>query len=359
MLTMAEVIPYLCTRGVLAPERLVDEEVRVFDMARRNQNYRVVVGPDDALFVKQGTERDGFSGVRREAQVYAMLGAATGAGRGPYRHMPEFVDYDPDRDILIIRYLQGAVDLRRAEGRRRAGMVGAAAGLGRALARLHGAVPVPVARDRVGEGEAGVLTAQRPGLALLRDFSAAGIDLVRLMQRDAELMQRLDDLRRDWRYDAVIHHDVRLENVLYRPGRDTVALVDWETAAVGDRAWDVGAAVGDYLGLWLLSIPGTASHPPDRSLDLATKPLACVQPAITALVESYGRTAGLGTRGRAAFAARVAAFAGLKLLQSAIEQVQSVPRWTVPALCHLQVAANLMSRPEQGSTVLLGLGRSE
>lgn len=359
MLKLSDVVAHLCARGVLNGSHLVEHEVRAFDMSRRNSNFRVTCGANNSLFVKQGEERDGFSGVRREADVYRLLQAPPKQRDDQrFRHMPQLVDYDADLDVLVTSFIEGGMDLRRL-GTSDSSMFAQAAGLlGKALGQLHSAMPLPEARAVLGWGEPGVLAAQRPGLALLRDFSAASIDLMRLMQQDDDLMRSLDWLAEGWTEDAVLHHDLRLDNVLYRSAAREIVIVDWESAAVGEAAWDVGSAVGDYLGLWLMSIPGSSSMNPDQCMHLARRPLPTIQPAIGALFDSYCADRGLRGSAQDTFAVRVASFAGLKLLQSALEQVQAAPRWTIAALCHLQVAANMLARPADGSSILLGLGRA-
>jgi aminoglycoside phosphotransferase (APT) family kinase protein len=354
VLTISEVIPYLCQRGLLSRTEVVDGEIRVFDVSRRNRNFKVRCQTGTSLFIKQGQLRDGFSTVRREAAVYRLL-AGTSNGAPIYPNLPRFLDYDDLEDVLVIEFLSSAIDLRRYEHRRRSHSIRAATKLGSALANLHRCIPADDASERLGEGEPGVLMAQRPGLALMRDFSGASIDLIRLIQADVDLLGHLEALHSQWRSEALIHHDVRWDNILVAPRTGRVAIIDWETAAVGDPAWDVGAAIGDYLSQWLLSIPATANTPPDQVLHLAHRPLPTFQPAIAALWEAYCRTADLTPAQQAKFIIQVARYTGLKLLQSAIEQVQILPAWTVSAICQLQVGANMMAQPAQGTQVLLGL----
>jgi aminoglycoside phosphotransferase (APT) family kinase protein len=354
VLTMSDVIPYLCKRRLLSRADVVDGEVRVFDVSRRNHDFKVLCRSGTSLFIKQGQMRDGFSSVRREAQVYALLGNSS-PGTSVYPNVPRFLDYDEVEDVLVVEFLTTAIDLRRYDRQRRSPSTRAATQLGTALATLHHCSRPTDTVERLGAGEPGVLMAQRPGLALLRDFSGASIDLVRLIQGDTELNRHLETLRHEWRSDALIHHDVRWDNILVAPRTGAVTLIDWETAAVGDPAWDVGSAVGDYLSHWLLSIPASGDTPPDQVLHLARRPLATLQPAMAALWRGYCRTAELGRDQQAEFTVQVARFTGLKLVQSAIEQVQMLPTWTVSAICQLQVGANMMAQPAQGSQVLLGL----
>lgn len=353
MLTLPDVIPYLTGLGLLSRASVVAGDVRVFVAPRRNHNFKVRRADGPSLFLKQGQIRDGFSNVRREADVYALLNGQHSERR--YRYAPRFVNYDAAEDVLAVELLDDSVDLRQSDASRRLPSLRAATRLGTALASLHAFVPVSTAAELLGHGEPGVLTAHRPGLVLLRDFSAASIDLVRMIQAHPEVIEQLEKLRAAWRPEAFIHHDARWDNVLVGPRANTITLIDWETAAVGDPAWDVGAVLADYVSQWLLSIPSSGNAPPEQVLHLARRPLNTFHPAMSALWLAYQHHSGLSGEQSHNMLKRVTKFTGLKLLQSGIEQVQSAPRWTVAALCQLQVGTNLMARPTEGSRQLLKL----
>jgi aminoglycoside phosphotransferase (APT) family kinase protein len=184
-----------------------------------------------------------------------------------------------------------------------------------------------------------------------------------MVQGAPEVTEQLTSLRRDWRTDALIHHDLRFDNVLLlattlgRAGRRRVVFVDWETAALGDAGWDVGTVFGEYLGEWLGSIPGAGGEPPERFLHLADQPLASVQPAIGAFWAAYRDGRGLDPGQAQEQLLRCTRYAGLKLIQSALEQVQRSARWTVSSVCFLQTGANILARPDEAAAVLLNLRR--
>ncbi len=359
-LAEAQVVPWLLERGLLSPAELVDGEVRVLDSSRRNRNFRVLRDAGPAYLVKQGTLRDGFSPVRREARAYELFSRQL-----MFRATPRVHLYDAPDDVLVVELVPGAEDLRQRHGSQRHPSRRAAGALGDAAARLHTVVPAAVpwhdAQRLLGEGEPGVLTVQRPGLALLRDFSGACIELVRLLQSQADVLELLDEVRRDWRCSALIHHDLRLDNVLVplrkrgEPPGWTAVLVDWETAALGDPDWDVGTVFGEYLGEWLVTVPGGRGAPPSEMLELASRPLTSVQPAVRAFWQAYVRTARLSREQAQERAVRAARYAGLKLIQSALEQVQSCSVWTVSSVCFLQVGTNVLREPHRALSVLLGL----
>jgi hypothetical protein len=56
-----------------------------------------------------------------------------------------------------------------------------------------------------------VLSLHRPDLSVFRDASAAGIELIKIVQRAARFAEQLDALREGWLVAALVHHDVKWE----------------------------------------------------------------------------------------------------------------------------------------------------
>lgn len=366
----AEVFAYLLDRGLVTRSAVVSGEVRVVDVSRRNRNFRVVGSGGLSLLVKQGIVRDGFSSIEREARAYRLLGGLTPSARASsaFPYAPRALAYDTRCDVLILEFLVAAPTMRRVHLTRRPPSRAVARLVGAALARLHRYAGTEVthgsAENLLGYGEPEVLSLRRPGLTLFRDFSSACVELVRLVQGNTDLGENLTRLHQDWRTDAMIHNDLRFDNVLLtRPGGDSavrrrrVTFVDWETAALGDAGWDIGTVIGEYLGEWLSSIPGAYGQSPEQLLHQATRPLDSVQPAIAAFWSSYCRKLGLEGATAAEQFIRATRFSGLKLIQSAMERVQRQARLSIPAVTFLQTGANILSRPEQAAEVLLGFGR--
>src|SRR5512145_3314322 len=106
------------------------------------------------------------------------------------------------------------------------------------------------------------LSLHRPRVRMARDCSPACLNLNRILQNADGYDACLEELNRSWTATALIHRDVRLKNFLLAAPIPTmrhadVKLIDWELACIGDPRWDIGAALGNYLGLWLESIPTT------------------------------------------------------------------------------------------------------
>ena len=178
MLEQAEVVGYLLERGLLAPAAVVDGGVIVRDVSRRNRNFAVERRDGPGYLLKQGLGADGALGVAHEARVYEDLGVKAA---GFAVHLPRYYGYDSDRGILALELIGDGEDLCAYHVR--TGTFPAALGeqLGRALARLQRETsPAPVAVPAPW-----VLSVHRPGLSVFHDTSAAGLQLIKIIQGTA------------------------------------------------------------------------------------------------------------------------------------------------------------------------------
>jgi hypothetical protein len=82
-------------------------------------------------------------------------------------------------------------------------------------------------------------------------------ELLQLIQADPQLNERLRELRASWHPTAIIHADIKADNILIGDTKDPKSrpvLVDWELVGLGDPRWDCGSFIGSLCYLWLESI---------------------------------------------------------------------------------------------------------
>jgi hypothetical protein len=347
VLKQAEVGEYILRRGLLQPEAVVDGELTVREVSSRNCNFAVEVTAGPSYLLKQGRSAEGAVTVAREAAVYEELVAR---GEELPSRLPGFVGYDSDREVLVLELLGEAEDLRARHLRLEAFPELYGRELGAALGTLHREMRAkyPPARPPW------VLSLHRPDTSLFRDASAANLELIKILQSDEGIGERLDELRAGWRVETLIHQDVKWDNCLVGPD-DRLRLIDWEVAVAGDPHWDLGSALSQYLGFWLYSIPVTGSEPPARFPTLARFPLDAMKGALRGCCEEYAHAAESEEGLSDEHLRRTVAYAGARLIQSAFEASQFAQRLDSAAILHLQLGANLLQRPGEGAERLLGL----
>jgi len=344
LLQQADVVAYLLERGLLTPSAVVDGGVIVRDASSRSRNFAVERRDGPGYLLKQGLGAEGALTVAHEARVYHDLGVQAS---GFAVHLPRCYGYDCERGILILELIGGAEDLRAYHVRTGGFPSVLGEQLGRALARLHRDVPA-----LPGPALAPwVLSIHRPGVAVFHDTSAAGLQLIKIIQGTDGFGGLLDELRQGWSAETFTHQDVKWENCLVASG--DLHLVDWEIAAAGDPAWDIGSAISQYLSFWLASIPETGDQPPARFPALAAHPLQAMTAAIRACWNGYADELGAAPMEADKRLPRAIAYGGARLVQTAFEESQYLQQLTSRAVLHLQLAFNVMRSPAAAVTRLL------
>jgi hypothetical protein len=363
VLQQEQVAYYLLRRGLLEAQSIVEGDLQVIDGSQRNNNYFVICRRGRSYILKQGVGPDRAATIAHEAAVYRFL-HSNASMSGLQRYLPRCYLYDSEEHILTLELSRDGENLRDYHQRRRRVPVRLAAALGQALATLH-RITLPQGTDagdypRFSRQPAWILSLHRAGLSIFHDVSSANTQLTRIVQQSPEFSHHLDELRLQWRDEALVHFDMKWGNCIafVPPGfsrKIGLKLVDWELASIGDPCWDVGSIFSEYLSRWLLSIPITGDEPPDRFLGLAQYPLREMQPAIRHFWRHYIARRELDAATSEELLFRSVRYGAARLVQAAFEQSQLSTRLTGNVVCLLQLSLNILRRPQEAANHLLGI----
>ena len=365
LLSVDNATPWLLERALIGVADIVDGRLAVVDAARRNRNLRVTREHGRGYLIKQPAEGDRghASTVEIEAMFYRFCSRDAGAAAlRPF--VPAFVDY-VEPGILVVELLDRALPLSTwyAPGVEAELRTCAAAQLGDALACLHTTVsPTNLQRQMPATfcGDAPwVLSLHRPRPAVLERISAANVQTIKILQGHRAAAAALDRLRLSWSGTAVVHNDVKGDNVLVWPVDGVppcaVRLVDWELVQCGDPAWDVGGVFTDMWMHWISVVPFSAGRKPEDVLDSANQQLSSFFPAARAFWSAYRRRALQDRDEWAPFLQRAVQMAAARLVQTAYELAQEAATLPNASVAMLQVAVNVLDDPDTAQIHLLGI----
>lgn len=357
MLEQSDVVGYLLDRKLLRPHAVVDGTVVVRDASSRNRIFVVDGGHASSFVLKQGTNPEGIAAVAREAAVYQLLAQH---GDRIANYLPTVWEFDRTAQVLILGRRSGDRDLRRHQIRTGRFSRALATAIGDALGALHQETTETVAALPARPAP-WVLSVHQPNLSIFRDASSAALELIRIVQSAPELGDGLEALRGVWEPSCLIHHDVKWDNLIACPignrltARFRIKIIDWETAQIGDPRWDLGSVFSHYLSLWLFSIPITGREPLERFPELARFPLGRMQPAMADCWSAYRKRAGPHGAGRTEWLSAAVSYAGARLVQTAFEAAQVATHLDSSMVLHLQLASNILGRPQEAAVHLLGI----
>ncbi|HEX8353231.1 MAG TPA: hypothetical protein VF611_10045 [Pyrinomonadaceae bacterium] len=388
---------YLLGRGLLSFDSVVDGDLLVVEASSRNRNFKVIRRDRPGYFLKQVKtfEPQNVETLGYESACYWL--SQNDPDFEPLAAlMPRYCDSDPVRHALVIELLPEGGTLRDYHQQLGAFPVEVGVRLGRIL----GTYQREMGR-RLREGAKSNAFARRvPWILSLHEMnqnlfgqlSAANTQILNIVQGYPDFQQTLDGLRRGWRFDSLIHGDIKWDNLhvtvgenagavpdaggeaaceggegaVKAEGREAAAgaggaekmslrLVDWELADFGDACWDAGAVFQSYLSFWVFSMPAMPGVPAEQLVSSAQHPVEKMQPAIRAFWKTYVDERGLGAAEAREALERSVSYSAARMIQTAYEYMFHAPQITTSALYLLQLSLNILKSPREATASLLAL----
>ena len=362
-LTVSNLAHYLIGRGLLSAKTVVDGDFVAVEAGRRNRNYKVLVRSGTSLFLKQIKSQDAaaISTLQREAACYRMA-QNTPSYQPMAQAMSRMVDHDAARHCLILEMLPAAENLTEYAARTNSFPVEIGKLLGRQLAACHGAV-----RERALYADElavfprlppWILSYHNSAATMPPDLSGGAIRVGHILRQYPDMCASLDRLRREWRYDSLIHGDMKWDNCLVytdTSGARSLKIIDWELVDYGDACWDIGSVFQSYLTSWIFSMPLMQEHAPERLMAKAAFPLDAMAPSIGAFWRSYVESAAIPPWSASQRLIRSIEYGAARLVQTAYESLYMSHAMTNHGAALLQVAQNILRDPAGAADSLLGL----
>jgi len=362
MLTVDTAAARLLALHLLAPQAVLDGDLEITSITRRNRNLLVSSrGPANYLLKQaESPHADSAQTLRTEARLYDYcFQPARAAAFAPL--MPRVVLAAPEGNLLIISLFKDAVPLWRYYRTRTAAQfpVATVAAVGQLLRQFH-RLASPLATDPdlafLPTELPFAFRLHEPSPQFLSYASQGTYQLLEAVQRSQPFVAALNEVGATWELNSLIHGDIKMDNFLvldpaaaYSAGSTQVRLIDWEMAQLGDAAWDAAGVLQDFVFWWVISMPME-----DEEANLVAKasfPVRLVQAGVAAFWASYCQA----DPATEALLPKVVRFAACRLLQTAYElssRFDYIPR---PASILLQIAMNLLTNLERGARDLFGL----
>ena len=273
--------------------------------------------------------------------------------------MPKLVRYEPSRHVLVLELLPEAESLLNYYTRLKGFPPEIGRMLGEGLGLYHSQAGGLIENDKLKGLLARqipmILTLGRGGHGMLGHFGRIGPAVSALLQQHKDFEALLDALGAEWRFDSLIHGDMKWDNVLVFPRAAELdfRIVDWEMADCGDAGWDVGAVLQSFLSAWIMSMPIGSGLPPEAYVGMASQPLEAMRPVLKAFWQSYALTREFGEAQSRSELERSMRFGAARLVWSAIEQRLYVQQLDPAATALLQVSLNVLKDPARAVKELL------
>jgi hypothetical protein len=370
ILDTENVFEYLADLGYCSATDRDTSQVEI--IPAKNFNLLIAFADGRHLLVKQ--EIHDFQGKTRGEfwaawQMSRLVEEFPSFGREISDFLPELLYFDPERSILIVKFLADYGDLYRYYLKENQFPLAVAKSIGQFLGTIHGQTfqrssyhQFLTERSNLKNSYTAINIIRNLSRITPRVFQMMPLECLqffKLYQRFPSLSQAIADLASSITPSCLVHNDLKINNILLdlnwqQPNSKLIRLIDWERADWGDPAFDLGCILGSYLEIWLDGLVIGTTLSINDSLQLATTPLELLQPSLFDLVRSYLDRFPAIINARPDFLDRSIQFAGLSLIQRIETRIDEDRLFGNRGIVMLQVAKQLLCAPQTAMNTLFG-----
>lgn len=357
-LTAANLAHYLTARGFVSVSDIVDGQFRVIEAGQHNRNFKVLCGNGGGIFVKQiqAIDKLAQSSLLKEAQVYQL------AQKFPdwAASVPSLLDYDQTRHSLIFELIPDSQNLREFYYQQRVFPTSLACLLAEALSYYH----------RLSFDE-NVIDADIPGLQKKvpwiftyykksyfppGSLSAGAVQFADFLRSKPVLTGHLDSLFETWRFETLIHADLKWDNCLlyHEAGKPKMKLIDWELVEFGDRRWDVGSVFQAYLSHWIMRHYRDQSQKREQLLQDTIDNMPIMFASIQAFWQAYCDQMQIAVQDRPSLLLQCLEFSAVRMLCTAFESLYGLAQVSEHAQALVELSQEILDAPARAARNLFG-----
>jgi len=357
-LTAANLAHYLTARGFVSPSDVVDGQFSVIEAGQHNRNFKVLPGARGGIFVKQiqTIDRLAQSSLLKEAQVYRL------AQKFPEwaASIPVLLDYDQTRHSLIFQLIPDSQNLREYYYQQNVFPTSLAGLLAEALSCYHRLsfdvnaldAAIPDLQKKVPW----IFTYYKKSYFPPNSLSAGAAQFAELLRSKPALTDHLDRLFETWRFETLIHADLKWDNCLiYREaGQPKLKVIDWELAEFGDRRWDVGSVFQAYLSHWIMRHYRDQSQKKEQLLQHTADSMPTMFASIDTFWRTYCDGMQLAMQDRPLHLLQCLEFSAVRILCTAFESLHGAAEVSQHAQALVELSQQILDAPAQAAVNLFG-----
>jgi Phosphotransferase enzyme family len=370
ILDTENVFEYLADLGYCSATDRDTSQIEI--IPAKNFNLSIAFADGRNLLVKQEIHNDRGQ-ARGEFwaawQMRRLVEEFPSFGREISDFLPELLYFDPDRSILVVKFLADYSDLYGYYLKEHQFPLVVAKSIGQLLGTIHSQTfqrsayhQFLTVRANLDNSYTAIDIIRRLSRITPRIFQVMPLECLqffKLYQRFPSLSQAIADLASSITPSCLVHNDLKINNILLdlnweQPTSKIIRLIDWERADWGDPAFDLGCILGSYLEIWLDGLVIGTTLSINESLQLATTPLELLQPSLFNLVRSYLDRFPAIMDARPDFLDRSIQFAGLSLIQRIEIRIDDYRLFGNRGIVMLQVAKQLLCAPQAAMNTLFG-----
>lgn len=360
------VVTYLLEHKLINNNSIVDGDLQIFDVSRKNKNIKVIRKNDTSFLLKQSNPTDTQSSttIKREALLYALM--QNDEDFLPLLNIsPRLIDFDVEKNLMITEFVIGSSfrdHVLYAMNETDTKYVGL---LGKTIANYHYSFAKKATNQKLKFLPRTFIFENlliHPGPEIFISLSQANMKLLKIIQKDQKIYDLLEGIVSSWDLQTLIHGDIKFDNIIIASSKkntksvNKILITDWEMATIGDPAWDIGSIFQEFVRLWLSLLPITGADSAEQLINISKESFQNMQKFLRAFWNGYYE----GTDDKSAkelneLLIKSTNFCSLRLIQSAYEMLTSQSELNNLAVYMIQISSNILASTDNAITHLLGI----
>ena len=360
------VVTYLLEHKLINNNSIVDGDLQIFDVSRKNKNIKVIRKNDTSFLLKQSNPTDTQSSttIKREALLYALM--QNDEDFLPLLNIsPRLIDFDVEKNLMITEFVIGSSFrdyILYAMNETDTKYVGL---LGKTIANYHYSFAKKATNQKLKFLPRTFIFENlliHPGPEIFISLSQANMKLLKIIQKDQKIYDLLEGIVSSWDLQTLIHGDIKFDNIIIASSKkntksvNKILITDWEMATIGDPAWDIGSIFQEFVRLWLSLLPITGADSAEQLINISKESFQNMQKFLRAFWNGYYE----GTDDKSAkelneLLIKSTNFCSLRLIQSAYEMLTSQSELNNLAVYMIQISSNILASTDNAITHLLGI----
>ena len=273
------VVTYLLEHKLINNNSIVDGDLQIFDVSRKNKNIKVIRKNDTSFLLKQSNPTDTQSSttIKREALLYALM--QNDEDFLPLLNIsPRLIDFDVEKNLMITEFVIGSSfrdHILYAMNETDTKYVGL---LGKTIANYHYSFAKKATNQKLKFLPRTFIFENlliHPGPEIFISLSQANMKLLKIIQKDQKIYDLLEGIVSSWDLQTLIHGDIKFDNIIIASSKkntksvNKILITDREMATIGDPAWDIGSIFQEFVRLWLSLLPITGADSAEQLINIS------------------------------------------------------------------------------------------
>lgn len=362
-INMENIVEYLLGKGLIDLKSIVDGDLQIFDISRKNKNIKILNKSGLNLFLKQATPSNNHSSItiKRESLLYAMI-QTENEFASIVDIAPKIHDFDEKNNIMVTEFLPG-YSWNQYIFREPNMMIDKkiVASLGNKIATYHHIFEKMFITNKKLNFLPKTFTFEKllihPGPEIFVNLSKANMKLLKIIQKDPKIYDNLEELFSNWDPKTLIHGDIKFDNIIInlKNNRKENIITDWEMVNIGDPAWDIGSIFQEFIRCWLYTLPLTGTETSEKLLNLSKESLQNMQSALRTFWNEYINIIQRNPKETNGLLIKSTKFCAARLIQSAYEMLHSQTELNNVAVYMVQIGLNIFLNINNAIIHLLGI----